>query len=52
MTGALEGLTFKATAGCIALIAAAAFGLIIYATITFVGVLQAASAQALSSLLY
>jgi hypothetical protein len=50
MTRASRGLTFEATAGCIALIAGAALGLIIYAALTLVDLLPRASAQALSIL--
>ena len=45
-------MTLETTAGCVALIAGAALGLIIYAALTFVGLLPATSAQALSALSY
>ena len=45
-------MTLETIAGCIALIAGAALGLIIYAALTFVDLLPVTSAQALSSLPY
>jgi hypothetical protein len=47
-----EGLTFNATAGCIALMTSLAVALLIYAVMTFAGLVPPISAQSLVSLTF
>ena len=47
-----EGLTFVATAGCVALITGVAVALFVYAAMTFVGLVPPVSTQSLVSLTF
>jgi hypothetical protein len=47
-----EGLTFNATAGCVGLVSGAAVALLIYAALTFAGLVPPLPAQSLVSLTF